>query len=745
MKVFLQFSMVRWITLLVVAALASAACVGGDSPDSVWDVTPTPRDDRAPGLPIPTPVPTTPGVRPPVIDVTATPTPVADRSVIHWRGQDLFLLGANYPYFSYANDFGANAWGTYGVHTPATYAAIDADFARMRAVGMNSVRWFMFSDGRSGILYDDHGMPTGIDEYVLLDLDAALEIAERHQILVTFVLLDFMFMWDAREERGVQLGGRADLINTAEGQKALIDNVFVPVFKHAGDHPYLLSWEIMNEPEWAISDEGDPGDEVSEPSTLSNFRAFTRDVTAAIHEHTGSYATVGAATAKWLRNWTGLGLDYYQVHFYDWMIGIHEHNSFGIAADGFGLSLPIVMGEFPADNSSVADLWTYLDTWHESGFAGAWLWSFRGGDDNGIPDSRVLAEWSSQNAERLALGDGDRLADPPGTERLLLRTDGNRLVFDGEPVRLIGVNRSGSEFACVQGWGIFEGPVDDTAIDAMLDWGINTVRVPLNEHCWLALDGSYWEFSGIRYQQAIAEYVERLTDRGMFVILDLHWTGPGTEKETAQAQMPSREYSVEFWWQVALAYRDNPRVIFDLFNEPYPDSHVDTPEAWRCLRDGGTCRGIDYEAAGMQELVDTIRAIAAPNLILVPGIQYGNTMTEWLDHMPVDPFGNMAAKWHSYHFNGYNTIEQFDEMLGPILQTVPLVAAEIGGTPEHLQMVMEWLDAADASYLVWVWNVWDDDYDLITDYGGTPTSPYGRVFQDHLAQLTLSDPAVRRQ
>jgi hypothetical protein len=58
-----------------------------------------------------------------------------------------------------------------------------------------------------------------------------------------------------------------------------------------------------------------------------------------------------------------------------------------------------------------------------------------------------------------------------------------------QPVVLQGVSRSGTEFACVGGYGIFDGPNDDASIEAMKAWKINTVRVPLNEHCWLGING----------------------------------------------------------------------------------------------------------------------------------------------------------------------------------------------------------------------------------------------------------------
>ena len=74
-----------------------------------------------------------------------------------------------------------------------------------------------------------------------------------------------------------------------------------------------------------------------------------------------------------------------------------------------------------------------------------------------------------------------------------MHISGARLIgVDGRPLRLIGVNRSGTEYACAGpvdgggfGYGIFQGPADDRSIRAMLTWDINAVALPLNEACWL--------------------------------------------------------------------------------------------------------------------------------------------------------------------------------------------------------------------------------------------------------------------
>src|SRR6266851_4866853 len=223
---------------------------------------------------------------------------------------------------------------------------------------------------------------------------------------------------------------------------------------------------------------------------------------------------------------------------------------------------------------------------------------------------------------RSATGNGG--APPPPTRGApTVRVQGNQLVDSaGRVVRLRGVNRSGTEYACAQGWGIFDGPSDSASVQAIASWRSNVVRVPLNETCWLGINGVAPAYSGSTYRKAISDYVALLNRTGLIVILDLHWTAADTAKALGQAPMPNRDHTPQFWHQVALAFKGNNRVIFDLFNEPFPDNNSDTPEAWRCWRDGGTCRGMSFQAAGMQELVDSVRATGATNVILLGGIQY---------------------------------------------------------------------------------------------------------------------------
>ncbi|MFF4489499.1 cellulase family glycosylhydrolase [Streptomyces sp. NPDC001544] len=337
---------------------------------------------------------------------------------------------------------------------------------------------------------------------------------------------------------------------------------------------------------------------------------------------------------------------------------------------------------------------------------------------------------------------------PPATGKApALHVSGNKLVdADGKTRRLLGVNRSGGEFMCVQGRGIWDGPVDDAAIKAIADWKANAVRIPVNEECWLGLSNVKPEYAGTNYVNAVKDLVARVEAHGMTPIVDLHWTygqytgnsaGCSDVHATCQKPMPDMQYTPSFWSSVASTFKNDPAVAFDLFNEPYPDrSTSTTTQAWQCWRDGGTCSGISYEVAGMQDLVDSIRSTGAKNVILAGGLAYSNDLSQWLTYKPTDPTGNLAAAYHVYNFNTCASESCWNSTLAPVAQQVPLVAGEIGeNTCSHgfVDQAMKWFDDRNLSYLGWTWNTWDcsSGPSLISSYDGTPTA-YGTGLRDHL-------------
>jgi endoglucanase len=334
-----------------------------------------------------------------------------------------------------------------------------------------------------------------------------------------------------------------------------------------------------------------------------------------------------------------------------------------------------------------------------------------------------------------------------------LHVSGNKLVdASGAQVVLHGVDRSGTEYECVQGNGIFDGPSDQASITAMKNVGVNAVRVPLNEGCWNGESYVNPAYAGANYQAAIEAYVNLLNSNGIVAIVELHWTdgvytgnssGCSSAEATCQKPMPDSAQSVPFWSSVATAFKGNDAVIFDLFNEPYPDRALPSETAaWQCWRSGGSSctAGISYPVAGMQTLVNTVRATGANNVIMLGGLAYSNDLTQWLTYKPTDPDGNLAAAWHSYNFNVCSTQSCWTSQISPVIAQVPLIAGEIGENDcadTYIDPLMSYLDSAHTSYLAWAWNAdfaCSSGPGLITDYTGTPTA-YGAGYETHLESL----------
>jgi hypothetical protein len=312
--------------------------------------------------------------------------------------------------------------------------------------------------------------------------------------------------------------------------------------------------------------------------------------------------------------------------------------------------------------------------------------------------------------------------------RLAVHVIDNRLVDgQGQPIRLLGVNRSGTEYACIQNLGIFAGPTDRRAIAAMTTWRINAVRIPLNEDCWLGINGAPAAYSGARYRAAVRAYVKRLNRASLYVVLDLHWSAPGAAKAVGQEPLADAEHSPAFWASVARAFRADPAIAFDLYNEPFGVS-------WRCWRDG--CEVPDgWRSAGMQTLLDAVRSSGAQQPVIATGLDWGGDLSSWVAYRPRDPAHQIVAGLHVYDFRACLDPACWARKVGPVARAAPVVATELGQkgcTSNFLDRFMKWGDGAGVSYLGWTWNPTGcDSPALIETWNGQPTAS-GARFRAHL-------------
>jgi endoglucanase len=338
--------------------------------------------------------------------------------------------------------------------------------------------------------------------------------------------------------------------------------------------------------------------------------------------------------------------------------------------------------------------------------------------------------------------------DDPGVAAVTsVRVSGNKLVdAHGEPIRLVGVNFSGAQYACAEGFGFFDAPATDASIAALKSWGVNAVRLPLNESCWLDINGVGDALGGPNYRRAIGDWVEKLNDNGFYVIVDEHHSHDGTGKATGQQEMANRDHADDYWESVARYFRDRPAVLFDLYNEPHPDGNRDTTAAWACVRDGGDCEGVGFVAAGMQEMLDAVRSTGASNPVLVAGPQYAGSLRRWVEFEPDDPEHQLVASVHIYGKplgSPYDDPSRWGSEIAPVAARVPVVIGEMGETDcshEFIDRLMPWADAHGLSYFAWGWMTSScaGEPALISSYDGTPTA-YGVGFRDHVRALNLRD------
>lgn len=339
---------------------------------------------------------------------------------------------------------------------------------------------------------------------------------------------------------------------------------------------------------------------------------------------------------------------------------------------------------------------------------------------------------------------------------LALRVVGNHIVdAQGRTVRLLGVNRPGMDVLDPAGrcWAM---PANLAEIAAIASWDVNAVRIPLNEDCWLGINGVN-ATTVHAYRAALHAYVAALHTRGIYAILDLHRSAPGATPAAAMQAMPDADHAPAFWSSLAAAFVADHGVVFDLYNEPHlGDVLPEGTNYWHCWLYGcmipdiyvitaGRQRSLPYpwRAAGMQQLVNSVRSTGATQPIMLSGLNYASGFVGWLTHTPIDPVHQLIASAHIYNESGgCATTACWQQQLAPIARRYPVVTGELGEsdcTHGFVDRYMQFADANGISYLGWSWSIETNCHTqtamaLITDWAGTPSSS-GIGLRNHLAAL----------
>jgi hypothetical protein len=313
----------------------------------------------------------------------------------------------------YGLDFGANVWGSHlGVSTRRD--AVARDFDEMARLGFVVVRWFLFCDGRSGIEFDDRGLPLGLDAQFFADLDAGLEIARDAGIRLNLVLFDHHWFFRGLSQpladavTGELLNarlpeGRARVLLSERGRDALFDRVLEPLILRYSDGgaradlaAQIFAFELMNEPDFIIDEwERDLSPRAARPLPFAIFSEVLSSFSELVHANSPALVTVGGARLHNLWAWDddALGLDVLQLHSYpDLGHPARDEDVFGTPASGLGVKRRVILGEVPGNaaeqhpaGASPPDhtLEEYLEFALAGGYLGAWPWSFSGTDAYG--------------------------------------------------------------------------------------------------------------------------------------------------------------------------------------------------------------------------------------------------------------------------------------------------------------------------------------------------------------------------
>lgn len=301
-----------------------------------------------------------------------------------------FVVGANLPWVGYGIDFGASNWFPQGGLSAQSWARdrLEQTLAALERDGISLLRVFMLCDGRSGIRFDNDRLPIGLDDSFFPDVDTLLSAARRHHVRVMPALLDFHLCSPLQVVNGVQLGGRSHLIAGQEGRTALIDRVLKPILERYGSDESVAAWDVMNEPEWCLRKLRALWRAADRVDALQR---FLREAVECVRASARQPVTVGCAGTWHLDLVRPLGLDFYQVHWYE---------RFGWPAlerpvADLGLDRPVILGEF----SGVRSPWDILDTARRAGYLGALVWSLLSEDvESGYPPA--IVEWLRAQTER---------------------------------------------------------------------------------------------------------------------------------------------------------------------------------------------------------------------------------------------------------------------------------------------------------------------------------------------------------
>ena len=311
---------------------------------------------------------------------------------VRWLEKEWFLHGVNMPWIRWGCDFGGPCSDGYdGVSQEDVQQRIRQRFSTLREANVHVVRWWLFPQFNYGLEREDFAetiiaerreiridtetyyqyFPIRISFDVFKDIDKAIEIADEYDIYYNFTIFSSM--------HAIPM----EWVIESEYRDALV-RVLGELFSRYANHPRILAWEVVNEPEFASSEYG------GEASTYSmdEIIRFVSDIVAEQRRVSPrTLVNIGPAFIantredyrydiinKWFQS--GINPDFISPHYYDYMddnINIFRTDANRLRSLYGSKTIPIVIGEGYLGDPVDAN--ERLERTRSLGYAGFWGWS----------------------------------------------------------------------------------------------------------------------------------------------------------------------------------------------------------------------------------------------------------------------------------------------------------------------------------------------------------------------------------